>query len=330
MPLSNPPSATSQPLIGMHGERIDWISSHSQFYHLGSGTRSYNPMLQSFLGKDPYSPFSGAGINPYTFCNGDPVNRSDPSGYMSTSAALGLGFSILGIVLSIITFGMSFAVLSGIGLLLTTSSMVLGVASGVTGAASAILEKKDPELSRTLGWVSLGLGMGSLVTGLGGAGMARAAGRFSRRMMESAPYDVELQIWDLPSGRAAAIHGTPYATVTENQLISGTALANKIKASFPAGRTDPLQLASCYAARGGRHASPAQVVANTLRVDVLASTERTSVILLQQAKLADRLKQGYVVFKPQGRLMSAGTSMANTALFELARTRAQLTGTFFR
>lgn len=176
VPVAGPRSA-----IGMHGEHIDWISSRSQLYHLGNGARSYDPMLQCFLSKDPYSPFSVGGINPYAFCRGDPVNRSDHSGYMSVSAGFGLGLGILGILLGILSFGLATLVaLTVLGSLLLATSTVLGLASSATGIASALLEDRDPELARTLGWVSLGLGMASTATGMIGpalASYAKATGR---------------------------------------------------------------------------------------------------------------------------------------------------------
>ncbi|AVY93048.1 MULTISPECIES: RHS repeat-associated core domain-containing protein [Microvirgula] len=175
------PGSGPRPAIGMHGERIDWLNPRSQLYHLGDGARSYDPMLQCFLNKDPYCPFSGGGINPYAFCRGDPVNRSDHSGYMSVSAGFGLGMGILGILLGILTLGLAtLAAMTVLGSLLLATSTVLGLASSATGIASAVLEDRDPELARTLGWISLGLGMASAVTGMIGPALAsyvKATGR---------------------------------------------------------------------------------------------------------------------------------------------------------
>lgn len=93
------PPLSIRPLIGMHGERVDGISVRSQLCHLGHGTRSHDPMLQGFLGKDPDSPFGMGEINPYAFCGGDPVNHTDPSGHASAAVISGVTVGVLGLVL---------------------------------------------------------------------------------------------------------------------------------------------------------------------------------------------------------------------------------------
>ncbi|CAM3505073.1 RHS repeat-associated core domain-containing protein [Bordetella flabilis] len=52
-------------------------------YMLGNGYRAYLPALMRFAQADSpaYSPFGRGGINPYAYCAGDPINRSDPSGH---------------------------------------------------------------------------------------------------------------------------------------------------------------------------------------------------------------------------------------------------------
>jgi RHS repeat-associated protein len=52
-------------------------------YMLGNGYRTYLPALMRFAQADSpaYSPFGRGGINPYTYCAGDPINHSDPSGH---------------------------------------------------------------------------------------------------------------------------------------------------------------------------------------------------------------------------------------------------------
>lgn len=48
--------------------------------HLGSGHRSYNNYIMRFHMQDMLSPFELGGDNSYTYVNGDPINRIDPSG----------------------------------------------------------------------------------------------------------------------------------------------------------------------------------------------------------------------------------------------------------
>lgn len=50
---------------------------------LGNGYRAYNPVLMRFNQPDSLSPFGQDGLNAYAYCQGDPVNRQDPSGRIS-------------------------------------------------------------------------------------------------------------------------------------------------------------------------------------------------------------------------------------------------------
>ncbi|MGN6092541.1 MAG: RHS repeat-associated core domain-containing protein [Luteibacter jiangsuensis] len=59
------------------GERIE---THPGWYLLG--TRPYDPALRRFLAPDAMSPFDAGGVNRYTYCGGDPINRVDPSGHV--------------------------------------------------------------------------------------------------------------------------------------------------------------------------------------------------------------------------------------------------------
>lgn len=69
-------AATSLP--GFNGERQDPLSGVT---HLGNGYRAYSPALRRFTCPDSESPFGIGGINPYVYCDHDPINFSDPSGH---------------------------------------------------------------------------------------------------------------------------------------------------------------------------------------------------------------------------------------------------------
>lgn len=53
-------------------------------YHLGNGHRTFDPLLMRFHSPDRLSPFGAGGLNAYSYCMGDPVNRNDPSGRAAT------------------------------------------------------------------------------------------------------------------------------------------------------------------------------------------------------------------------------------------------------
>lgn len=66
-------------LLGFNGERRDPVTGR---YFLGNGYRGFNPVLMRFDIPDSWSPFGKGGLNPYAYCQGDPVNRRDPSGHV--------------------------------------------------------------------------------------------------------------------------------------------------------------------------------------------------------------------------------------------------------
>lgn len=67
-------------LLAFNGTFADWITGN---YILGNGYRVYNPRLMRFQSADSLSPLSRGGLNAYSYCSGDPVNRIDPSGRFS-------------------------------------------------------------------------------------------------------------------------------------------------------------------------------------------------------------------------------------------------------
>lgn len=73
------PSLPSQRTIaGFNGESLEAMTAA---YLLGNGYRLYSPILMRFHSADSISPFGRGGLNAYAYCNGDPVNNSDPSGH---------------------------------------------------------------------------------------------------------------------------------------------------------------------------------------------------------------------------------------------------------
>jgi RHS repeat-associated protein len=67
--------------LGFNGELRDWVL-HA--YALGNGHRFYSPIMMRFCSADSLSPFGKGGLNAYCYCEGDPINRSDPSGRAGT------------------------------------------------------------------------------------------------------------------------------------------------------------------------------------------------------------------------------------------------------
>lgn len=66
-------------LPGLNGEYLDQMTG---CHPLGRGKRWYSPFLMRFLSPDVLSPFYAGGLNGYSYCAGDPVNKHDPSGHV--------------------------------------------------------------------------------------------------------------------------------------------------------------------------------------------------------------------------------------------------------
>ncbi|ULH12269.1 RHS repeat-associated core domain-containing protein [Serratia marcescens] len=78
--------------LGFNGERTDPALGS---YHLGNGYRLYNPTLRRFTAPDNMSPFGAGGINPYAYCEGDPINNTDPTGHSPLSTIFLLGMLMM-------------------------------------------------------------------------------------------------------------------------------------------------------------------------------------------------------------------------------------------
>jgi RHS repeat-associated protein len=65
--------------LGFNGQSFE---PAVQGYLLGNGYRLFSPVLGRFYCPDSFSPFGTALLNAYAYCQGDPVNRSDPSGHL--------------------------------------------------------------------------------------------------------------------------------------------------------------------------------------------------------------------------------------------------------
>lgn len=64
--------------LGFNGELQDDVTGH---YLLGNGYRVFNTALMRFNSPDNLSPFGKGGLNAYGYCQGDPINRSDPTAH---------------------------------------------------------------------------------------------------------------------------------------------------------------------------------------------------------------------------------------------------------
>lgn len=143
-------------------------------YVPGSGYRLYSPDLMRFITPDsPFnSPFGSAGINPYTYCLGDPVNNADPTGQISWQGWVSMMAGGIGLMMTVLTGGLSIVAAGGImATSLAIGATAASLISGVTAIVGTAISGVSPEATRILRWVSLGTGLLSFSSGV--AGMAQ-------------------------------------------------------------------------------------------------------------------------------------------------------------
>ncbi|WP_330444759.1 RHS repeat-associated core domain-containing protein (plasmid) [Pantoea agglomerans] len=201
---------TTGGLPGFNGERPDPVSGS---YHLGNGYRTYSPALRRFTCPDSLSPFGAGGINPYAYCAGDPVSRTDPTGHISWQGIVGIVGGIVGLGLSFIGGYMAIAAAEGIAAAVSSASATslvvggLGVAADVTAIASGATEDVNPAASSVLGWVSMATGIAGMISGAGAVGIRRM-----ERAAAGAPWRTpEGRIGIEMSGRGAPVAGRIWA-----------------------------------------------------------------------------------------------------------------------
>ena len=177
----------NQCVLGFNSERLDTVCST---YHLGNGYRDYNPLIMRFNCPDDWSPFGKGGINPYSYCAGDPINRADPSGHISWQDGLGIGLSILGMLTAVFTAGASLAAAGSVDAALATAS-TLSLTGGssaliadATGLVSMLSAADHPKMAATLGWISFAAGIVSL-----GIGLTSVAGKISSCHLQAGDFD---------------------------------------------------------------------------------------------------------------------------------------------
>ncbi|KOC88182.1 RHS repeat-associated core domain-containing protein [Winslowiella iniecta] len=186
---------------GFNGQRLDPVGG---FYALGHGYRAYNPGIKRFNCPDRLSPFNAGGINPYAYCDGDPINRCDPSGHFSWQAIAGISLGMLGLVGAIFTAGSSLIAVGSITSALAASStmtLVVGssaLVSDITGIVSLATANHDPRVSTVAGWLSFASGLLSL-----GAGLVNAGPKLARWLTQPLSSRLDTMLKVGLSGRGA-------------------------------------------------------------------------------------------------------------------------------
>ncbi|SDW54750.1 RHS repeat-associated core domain-containing protein [Pseudomonas syringae] len=199
---------------GFNGEVRETASG---WYLLGNGYRAYNPGLMRFHSPDFLSPFAEGGVNPYTYCLGNPIALRDPTGHDASTqsgrlrridedfvqqggggsdftawigVAVGALFTVIGVAATIASFGTSTPVtgpLAGLGVTMVTTSLVIGTAlTAASTVASAVAVANEDE---TAGAVGMWLGYASVpfaLLGIGGGVIVSRAAATAAKVAASA------------------------------------------------------------------------------------------------------------------------------------------------
>ncbi|WP_449431749.1 RHS repeat-associated core domain-containing protein [Pseudomonas putida] len=181
-----PDSQQGHGLLAYNGELRD---PGTGWYLLGRGYRAYNPVLMRFHSPDSLCALDeGGSLNPYAYCNGNPVTLRDPTGHVaegwsggrlrrpdednplalggasgssaSVETWIGVGIAALGLL---ITGGLSAAAFYKGNVLLGATLAASAVASAVSlGTGLAAINDPDPMLSQ----ISFYSGIAAMVIGL--------------------------------------------------------------------------------------------------------------------------------------------------------------------
>ncbi len=178
-------------LLGFNGEARERALGWSL---LGRGYRAYNPGLMRFHSPDLAAP-EAAGINPYVYCGGNPVNWHDPSGHYGMRNSMEQPYippkpvkpkgdwqSWLGVALSAVFAAVSIMLLPPVGwtLRFLLGSVSAGIDIGALEESMRALLTGDETAYNTsfwLGFIGGLLTMGTIFERLMNQGGSKAAVR---------------------------------------------------------------------------------------------------------------------------------------------------------
>ncbi|MGN8344111.1 RHS repeat domain-containing protein [Pseudomonas sp. SMV71] len=164
-------------LLAFNGEIREQANG---WYMLGQGYRAYNPNLMRFHSPDSLSPFGSGGVNPYTYCLGNPIALRDPTGHEAIgwggrlrrpdedtplpssgsslegwiSVAIGAVFVVVGAITTVATLGASGPASVAFVLALTATALTAG--STISSAVAVANQNEEAgKWGQYLGYAAL-------------------------------------------------------------------------------------------------------------------------------------------------------------------------------
>ncbi len=199
-------------LLGFNGEARERALGWSL---LGRGYRAYNPALMRFHSPDTAAP-EDAGINPYVYCGGNPVNWHDPSGHYGIRNSMELPYippkpvkpkadwrAWVGVGLGAVFAVVSFLLLPPVGL---TVAFAYGAASlAIDAAATAVSVAAITTGSQAANDWAFWLGVASAVSTLGMIAYGRLAAKGAGKLASAGQHTDDAT--SLASSTATARNG---------------------------------------------------------------------------------------------------------------------------
>lgn len=187
---------SDEPLLSLSGYNGEMLDSATGWYLLGKGYRAYDPALMRFHSPDSLSPFGSGGLNPYTYCLGNPIALHDPTGHFASStssrtrirhddvgpeeskgggfpwliAAIGAVTIALSVAATVVTLGAAFP---------ATAGSIAGTTSAVGASAAATAGSVAGATAGTMTAASIAAAANAAGVGAGvaaGAGTAATVG----------------------------------------------------------------------------------------------------------------------------------------------------------